>query len=229
MASRDEVLHYRVPDHQDSTVLLAALAEHGYHASGEYEHAATTLSITGSDGSPLDRERVRDVLAAVHDAALGGPELIFGPVRFEDEPGGGPRAVSPAVVAEIRAARDAAPPASPPRPQPSAGWAPLVRGGWGLVLLTATAPVCRAAGVEPTREAQLVVRALGARHVAQAAVTSKVPTHTTLWLGAAADSAHALTALLYGVSAPGRLRAGLASAGVATAFALDGLRRLQAG
>lgn len=228
MASRDEVLRYRVPDHQDSTVLLAALAEHGYRATGEFEHAATNLSIQVTGDPAAERERVREVLGAVHDSTLGGPELIYGPVRFEDEPGGGPRAVSPSVVAEIRAARDAAPQAAEPGHQPPAGWAPLVRGGWGLVLLTATAPVCRAAGVEPTREAQLVVRLLGARHVAQAALTMKVPTHTTLWLGAAADSAHALTALLYGVSAPGRLRAGLASAGVATAFALDGLRRLQA-
>jgi len=227
MAKRNDVLRYRVPDHQDSTVLLAALAEHGYQASGEFEHAATTLSITSLGERSADREQVRSILGAMHDSTLGGPELIYGPVRFEDEPGEGPKAVSPGVMQNFRAMVDESP-AVPAAPEPvRLGWAPVVRAAWGLVLLVGTEPVCRLAAVEPTKEAQLVVRTLGARHVAQAALTMTLPSHRVLWLGAAADSAHALTAVMYGVSAPGRLRAGLASAGVATAFALDGLRRLR--
>lgn len=102
-------VRYRVPDHQDPTVLLAALAKQGYEASSVYDRAATMLTITYVGRRAEQRERVRGILGELHDSTLGGPPLIYGPVKFEDEPGEGPHAVPPAEgrrLAEERAASE---------------------------------------------------------------------------------------------------------------------------
>ncbi len=225
----NEILRYQVPDHQDSTVLLTALAEHGFQATGDYAHGTTLLSIVCTGDPSVQREQVRALLADLHDSTLGGPHLIYGPVRFEDETGDEPHAVPSATTSTSRAGQDddEAPATTGPTERARRGWAPVLRAGWGLLLLGRTEQMCRIAAVDPTVEAKLVARVLGARHVAQAALVMAHPSRRVLGLGAAADAAHALTAVAYGASGPGRLRAGLISGGVATSFALDGLRRLR--
>ena len=222
-------LRYRVPDHQDPTVLLAALAKSGYDASSVYEHASTTLTVPYDGPRHEERERVRRILSEVHESTLGGPDIIYGPVRFEDEPGDdGPRAVPPSELPRARAAAEhqddgnAAPGHSTGA---AIGLTPLVRAAWGVLLLTGTDTVCRTAAVPPSPRSRLVVRALGARHLASAGVVAAAPSRRTLWIGAALDSAVALVAVAYAASEPERRRAGVASGAVAAAFAVDGVRR----
>jgi hypothetical protein len=208
-------------------VLLAALAKNGYDASSVYEHATTTLTVPYDGPRHQERERVRRILSEVHESTLGGPDIIYGPVRFEDEPGDdGPRAVPPS---ELPSARAAAEHQGDPAPGHSTGAAigltPLVRAAWGLLLLTGTDTVCRTAAVPPSPRSRLVVRALGARHLASAGVVAAAPSRRTLWIGAGLDSAVALVAIAYAASEPQRRRAGVASGAVAAAFAADGVRR----
>jgi hypothetical protein len=97
-----------------------------------------------------------------------------------------------------------------------------VRGAWGAVLLLAPGRVGRVWHAPDSWQGRAVLRVLGARHLAQAAVTRSDPSGTVAGLGIAVDVAHALSAVAYAASARHRRRAGLASALGATAFAVAG-------
>ncbi|NJC72294.1 hypothetical protein HC031_21615 [Planosporangium thailandense] len=98
------------------------------------------------------------------------------------------------------------------------------RAAWGAALATAPAPVLRALGDRPDATARRITRLLGARHLAQAALTWLRPTDRMLALGAAVDAVHAATALAL-AAADGRWRrAARTDATAATTWAVLGLR-----
>lgn len=100
--------------------------------------------------------------------------------------------------------------------------APAVRAGWGALLLGAPGLVLRSFGHRPVRPQTLVVRALGARHLAQAALISPTSPRWTRVAGAAVDGLHAATAVALGVADRRWRRAVLADAAVAGAFMTAG-------
>lgn len=104
----------------------------------------------------------------------------------------------------------------------------FVRAAWGLVLLAAPASLTGDGGKAPATRRRWVLRALGARHVAQAAVTAWRPTPVVLASGAATDVLHAasMAALAVG-DARWRGRAA-ADAVLATCFAATGAREAYA-
>jgi hypothetical protein len=96
----------------------------------------------------------------------------------------------------------------------------LIRGMWGATLLARPTLVLPLLG-EPA-EAGIgadVLRVLGARHVAQAALTAAAPTPTVLTLGAAADLLHAASAFGFARVDRGHRRAGRRDAVLAATFA----------
>lgn len=100
-----------------------------------------------------------------------------------------------------------------------------VRAGWGVVLIAAPRRVLAASGSSPdSRAARAVLRVLGARHLAQAAVELGVPVPAVAALSAGVDTLHALSGL--GLAAvDGRWRRGaLTDAAIATAFAVANQR-----
>jgi hypothetical protein len=100
----------------------------------------------------------------------------------------------------------------------------LVRVAYGTALLIRPGPVIQlAAGRPPGQRVCRVARVLGARHVAQAALTAGWPAPGLFAAGAAADAVHAASMLLLAaISGPGR-RVALADAAVETTFAVAGL------
>jgi hypothetical protein len=100
----------------------------------------------------------------------------------------------------------------------------LARAGWGLVLLGAPARLTGGRGEPPAARRRWVVRALGVRHLLQAAVTAWRPTPVVVAADAATDVLHAasMAALAVG-DARWRGRAA-ADAVLATLFAATGAR-----
>jgi hypothetical protein len=74
-----------VPDHQDHAVPSAALLRQGYSPSSELVRAEMFLLVPYMGDPQVERERVRAILQGVHATSLSGPDLIFTPVRFDDE------------------------------------------------------------------------------------------------------------------------------------------------
>lgn len=114
---------------------------------------------------------------------------------------------------------------------PAAGWFPLIRGAYGLVLLGAPGLLPRLACRPGDRRVQDVARVLGARQLAQAALTAPAPSAATLALGAETDLAHALSMLGLALADRRRRRLGCADAAVAAIFAAAGVaaaRQVQA-
>jgi hypothetical protein len=103
--------------------------------------------------------------------------------------------------------------------------ADAARAAWGLLLLVAPGAVLRGAGVRETRPARAVLRILGARHAAQAAVTAWAPRRPVLRAGAVLDGLHGASAVLLAAADRGRRRAGVLDAGVAAGFGALGLVR----
>ncbi|MEQ4499383.1 hypothetical protein [Nocardioides kribbensis] len=104
----------------------------------------------------------------------------------------------------------------------------LARGAWGLLLLGAPRTVLRP--MVPGGPAPLavgVVRVLGARQLAQAALSGSSPSPEVLALGAWVDGVHAATSLGLVGAEPRCARAGLADAAVALVWSGFGLRSLQ--
>ncbi len=103
-----------------------------------------------------------------------------------------------------------------------------VRAVVGTALLIAPGPVLRRVAAVPVdRPARMFARILGARHVAQAAIT--VRHHTPEWLlgGASVDAAHAATMIVLAARDPGRRRLALMNVGSAAMFAAAGLSEAQ--
>lgn len=100
---------------------------------------------------------------------------------------------------------------------------PLVRGGYGAVLLCAPAAAIRLCGAgSASPRARAVVRVLGARHLIQAAVTAMAPNAAVLVRGAQVDLAHAASMLALAAADRPLRRAGLADALTAAMFATVG-------
>jgi hypothetical protein len=107
-----------------------------------------------------------------------------------------------------------------------------IRVAWGVVLVAAPRPLLRAvAGRDDPgdRIAVVVLRVLGARHLAQAALEGLGPQPVLRYLGTAVDGLHALTALGLAVLDPRWRRAALTDSAVATAFAAATAAVLRAG
>lgn len=114
---------------------------------------------------------------------------------------------------------------------PAPHWFPLIRGTYGLALLGAPGLFLRLAGRPGDGQARRVARMLGARQLAQAALTAPGPSTATLALGVEVDLAHALSMLGLAVADRRRRRLGYADAAVAAAFAAVGVlaaRRVRA-
>ncbi|HLH83423.1 MAG TPA: hypothetical protein VKV38_09170 [Trebonia sp.] len=102
-------------------------------------------------------------------------------------------------------------------------WFPLIRCGYGVALLGVPGLLLRLAGRSRDGRARDAARVLGARQLAQAALTAPRPSATTLALGAEVDLAHALSMLALAVTDRRCRRLGYADAVVATAFAAAGV------
>jgi hypothetical protein len=100
---------------------------------------------------------------------------------------------------------------------------PLVRGGYGAILLCAPGTAIRLSGAGPaSRRALAVTRVLGVRHLIQAAVTAAAPNAAVLTIGAQADFAHAASMLALAAASRPLRRAGLADGLIATVLAVAG-------
>ncbi|WP_416904334.1 hypothetical protein [Micromonospora echinospora] len=95
------------------------------------------------------------------------------------------------------------------------------RVAWAGLLLLAPGTLLRPVGPTST-VAVATLRVLGARHLAQAAVTVHRPTPGTLGAGAAVDGIHAFTALALAAVDRRQRRAALADAAIAAAWAVLG-------
>jgi hypothetical protein len=80
---------------------------------------------------------------------------------------------------------------------PTARRLQLIRTSYGVALVMAPGLVIYlATGRFPSRRVRRVAQLLGARHLAQAAVTAAIPVPEVLELGAAADTAHATSLVM---------------------------------
>lgn len=101
----------------------------------------------------------------------------------------------------------------------------LVRAAWGLSCLLAPKPILHAAGSNhPDQRAVVVTRILGARHLAQGAISGLAPTQRVLLLGGIVDLIHSATAQLLGVLDPPRRRLALLDGAIAATWGVAGLR-----
>jgi hypothetical protein len=97
----------------------------------------------------------------------------------------------------------------------------LARAGYGAALLLAPGPVIRlATGCRPTRRAGAVARLLGARHLAQAALTAAFPGPAAFTIGAQVDAMHAASMLLLAAVSPSARRMALTDVPPEAAFAV---------
>jgi hypothetical protein len=79
-----------------------------------------------------------------------------------------------------------------------------------------------ATGHSPSRRVRRVAQLLGARHLAQAAVTAAVPVPDVFELGAAVDTAHAASMVMIAPASRTAWRAALLDALAEAAFAASG-------
>lgn len=100
---------------------------------------------------------------------------------------------------------------------------PIVRAGYGVLLVSASGPVVRRYGGHPAdRRARVVARILGVRHLTQAVLTLGTPGPTVLALGVEADLAHAASMLGLAAVNRSRRRATMIDGVGAGCFALAG-------
>jgi hypothetical protein len=110
-----------------------------------------------------------------------------------------------------------------PDTKPSAALALACRASYGGALLAVPVPVLTAVtGAVPTQRARRVTRLLGARHLAQAAISAGAG-RQALTLGAVADGLHAASMLILAASDQRLRRAELADAAIACLLAAAGL------
>jgi hypothetical protein len=112
-------------------------------------------------------------------------------------------------------------------PQPvasrAARWLQLARTSYGVALVMAPGLVAYlATGRIPSRHWRRVAQLLGARHLAQAAVTALVPVPDVFALGAGADIAHAVSMVMLAGADRAARHAALADALAETVFAAAG-------
>jgi hypothetical protein len=100
---------------------------------------------------------------------------------------------------------------------------PAIRAAYGAVLLCAPGAVLRLCTGQPaSRRALAVTRVLGARHLAQAAVSAWAPRPAVLAAGVDVDLCHAASMLALAAADRAVWRAGLADAAAAAALAVAG-------
>ena len=99
----------------------------------------------------------------------------------------------------------------------------VIRAGYGATLILMPGPAIRlTTGRPPSRRACRTARLLGARHLAQTALTAAAPWPGTFAIGGQVDTLHAASMLLLAaVSRPGR-RPALTDALAEAAFAAAG-------
>jgi hypothetical protein len=129
-------------------------------------------------------------------------------------------------VTGMRAGRPGEP-VRPPRAFPLRAF-PLLRAGYGAVLLAAPGPVLGLCTGEPaSRRSRAVARVLGARHLGQAAVTAGRPSAEVLSAGVLVDLAHAVSMLALAAGDRALRRAELIDALAATILAAVGVAATQ--
>jgi hypothetical protein len=100
----------------------------------------------------------------------------------------------------------------------------LARVSYGTALLLAPGvAIFLVTGHLPGRRARRVARLLGARHLAQAALTAVVPLPEVFMVGAGVDALHAASMVILAAVDRTARRAALADAAVEAAFAATGL------
>jgi hypothetical protein len=100
---------------------------------------------------------------------------------------------------------------------------PAIRAAYGSVLLCAPGAVLRLCTGRPaSSRARGVTRVLGARHLAQAAVSAWAPRPAVLAAGVDVDLCHAASMLALAATGRAERRAGLADAVAAVALAVAG-------
>ena len=106
-----------------------------------------------------------------------------------------------------------------------------IRAGWGVALLAAPRPLLRGlAHVDDPadRAAVVVLRVLGARHLAQVVVEALGPRPLLRYVGIATDGLHALTAIGLAALDPRWRRGALTDTAVAALFAAGNAAALRA-
>ena len=112
---------------------------------------------------------------------------------------------------------------------PAARLLQLTRASYGVALIMAPGLVTFAAtGRFPDRRVRRVAQVLGARHLAQAAVTAFVPVPDVFALGAGADAAHAASMVMLAAADRAARPAALTDALAEAVFAAAGLNCGQA-
>lgn len=99
-------------------------------------------------------------------------------------------------------------------------WVPRMRAAWGVALLSVPRPLLRRMDQPVQRTSVVVLRVLGARHVAQSVLETCGPRPVVGYLGAGADGLHALTGVALAVMAPRWRRGALVDCAVAASFAV---------
>jgi hypothetical protein len=100
----------------------------------------------------------------------------------------------------------------------------LTRAGYGAALLLAPVLTIRlATGSPPGRRARRVARLLGARHLAQATLTTFAPLPGAFAAGAGVDALHAASMLILAAGDRAARRAALTDTAAEAAFAAAGL------
>ena len=113
---------------------------------------------------------------------------------------------------------------------PRLRWIELARGAWGAALLVAPRVVLeRVHHLTVDDKSLIVARVLGARHLAQAALSGVGPSPEVLAMGVWVDCAHAATAVGLAAVDRSRARGGLTDAGIAAVWAAAGYRDLRSG
>ncbi len=103
----------------------------------------------------------------------------------------------------------------------------VFRGAWGAALLISPAVILEQfLRARADSRSIAVARVLGARHLAQAALSGIRPTPAVLAMGVWVDVAHASTALMLACADPARARAATTDAAVAAGWAAAGFREL---
>ena len=109
-------------------------------------------------------------------------------------------------------------------------WIELIRAGWGAALLIAPGTVLtHIHHVRVDTRAIAITRILGARQLAQAALSGNNPSPEVLAMGIWVDGAHAVTGLTLAALDRSRARAALTDTAVAALWAGVGLRDLNQG
>jgi hypothetical protein len=99
----------------------------------------------------------------------------------------------------------------------------LIRASYGVALVMAPGLVIYlATGRFPGRRGRRVAQLLGARHLAQAAITALIPAPGVFALGAAVDAVHAGSMVILGAADPVARHAALTDALAETVFAAMG-------